>query len=78
MQDVLRQVGMSRSGLEKAFREYYVRAPMEELRKVRIEKAKKMLRETDEAVSSIAVFFWQDFRRWRLLNQSDFSMLKCK
>ena len=47
---------MSRSGLEKAFREYYVRAPMEELRKVRIEKAKKMLRETDEAVLSIAVF----------------------
>jgi len=56
MRDVLRQVGMSRSGLEKAFREYYVRAPMEELRKVRIEKAKKMLRETDEAVLSIAVF----------------------
>jgi len=54
MLDVLRYVGMSRSGLEKAFREYYVRPPMEQLRKVRIEKAKRMLRETDEAVQTIA------------------------
>ncbi len=54
MLDVLRHVGMSRSGLEKAFREYYVRPPMEQLRKVRIEKAKRLLRETDEAVQTIA------------------------
>lgn len=54
MTNVVRHVGMSRSGLEKAFREHYVRPPMEELRHVRLLKAKQMLAETDETVITIA------------------------
>jgi LacI family transcriptional regulator len=54
MRDVFRAVAMSRSGLEKAFREHFVRAPMEELRRVRIERAKRMLLDTDDKIQSIA------------------------
>jgi LacI family transcriptional regulator len=54
MRDVFRTVAMSRSGLERAFREHFVRAPMEELRRVRIERAKKLLLETDDKIQSIA------------------------
>jgi LacI family transcriptional regulator len=54
MRDVFRSVAMSRSGLEKAFREHFVRAPMEELRRVRLERAKKLLLETDDKILSIA------------------------
>ncbi|MBN2580907.1 MAG: XylR family transcriptional regulator [Pirellulales bacterium] len=54
MKDVVKAVAMSRSGLEKAFREHYVRAPMEELRRIRLERVKKMLVETDEKVIVIA------------------------
>jgi LacI family transcriptional regulator len=54
MRDVFRTVAMSRSGLEKAFREHFVRAPMEELRRVRLERAKKLLIETDDKILSIA------------------------
>jgi LacI family transcriptional regulator len=54
MTDVVRYVAMSRSGLEKAFREHFVRAPMEELRHVRFERARKMLRETDEKIVTVA------------------------
>ena len=54
MADVTAQVAISRSGLEKAFREHFVRAPMEELRRVRLQLAKSLLRETDTTVSEIA------------------------
>jgi LacI family transcriptional regulator len=54
MVDLLKHVAMSRSGLEKAFREHYVRAPMEELRHTRLARAKKWLRETDEKIAAIA------------------------
>jgi len=54
MLDVVRHVGMSRSGLEKAFRAHYVRPPMEELRHVRLARAKKMLIETNERVITVA------------------------
>ena len=54
MTDVVRFVAMSRSGLEKAFREHFVRAPMEELRHFRLERARKMLRETDEKIITVA------------------------
>jgi len=54
MTNVVRHVGMSRSGLEKAFREHYIRPPMEELRHVRLLKAKQMLAETVEKVITIA------------------------
>lgn len=54
MTDVVNHVGMSRSGLEKAFREHYIRPPMEELRHVRLVKAKMMLAETDNKIITIA------------------------
>jgi len=54
MADLLQHVAMSRSGLEKAFREHYVRAPMEELRHTRLARAKTRLRETDEKIAAIA------------------------
>jgi LacI family transcriptional regulator len=52
--DVARHVGMSRSGLEKAFREHYVRAPMEQLRQIRLARAKSMLLHTNLRVVAIA------------------------
>jgi LacI family transcriptional regulator len=54
MVDVTAQVAISRSGLEKAFREHFVRAPMEELRRVRLQRAMSFLRETDCTVTEIA------------------------
>ncbi|WP_237564824.1 XylR family transcriptional regulator [Blastopirellula marina] len=54
MVDVFRTVAMSRSGLEKAFRENYVRPPMEELRRIRLLRAKKMLLQTHEKIVNIA------------------------
>ncbi len=54
MREILERVPISRSGLEKAFREHYVRPPMEELRKVRFAKAQKMLAETGEKIAAIA------------------------
>jgi LacI family transcriptional regulator len=54
MSDIVKHVPMSRSGLEKAFREHYVRAPMEQLRHVRLDIAKKLLRETDDSLNKVA------------------------
>jgi LacI family transcriptional regulator len=54
MMDIVEHVRMSRSGLEKAFREHYLRAPVEELRHTRLERAKRMLRETNEKIAAIA------------------------
>jgi LacI family transcriptional regulator len=54
MDEIVRQVPMSRSGLEKAFREHYVRAPVEQLRHIRLDMAKRMLRDTDHALATIA------------------------
>jgi LacI family transcriptional regulator len=55
MDDVTRHVAMSRSGLEKAFREHFVRAPMQELRHIRIERAAALLRETKDKIYSVAI-----------------------
>ncbi|EMI52646.1 XylR family transcriptional regulator [Rhodopirellula sallentina] len=54
MNQLFKAVGMSRSGLEKAFREHYIRAPAEELRNYRLTMAKKLLLETDKKVNVIA------------------------
>lgn len=55
MTDIVRHVAISRSGLEKAFRDHFIRPPIEELRHVRLSHARKMLRETDEKILSIAM-----------------------
>ncbi|MFN3159020.1 MAG: XylR family transcriptional regulator [Rubinisphaera brasiliensis] len=54
MNDILDQVPMSRSGLEKAFREHYLRPPMEEVRRLRLVEAQRLLRETDEKILVVA------------------------
>ena len=54
MLDILERVPISRSGLEKAFREHYVRPPMEELRVVRLKKTQNLLVETEDKISTIA------------------------
>jgi LacI family transcriptional regulator len=54
MSNIVKHVPMSRSGLEKAFREHYVRAPMEQLRHIRLDIAKKLLRDTDDPLSKVA------------------------
>ena len=54
MTDIVKHVPMSRSGLEKAFREHYVRAPMEQLRHIRLDLAKKLLRDTQDPLSIVA------------------------
>jgi LacI family transcriptional regulator len=54
MTDIVKHVSMSRSGLEKAFREHYVRAPMEQLRHIRLDLAKKLLRDTSDSLFVVA------------------------
>ncbi|PQO44268.1 XylR family transcriptional regulator [Blastopirellula marina] len=54
MLDVVREVDMSRSGLEKAFREHFVRPPMEELRRIRLLRAQEMLLQSNEKIVNIA------------------------
>lgn len=54
MIDVVKAVATSRSGLEKAFREHYIRAPMEELRVIRVARAQAMLRDTEESILAVA------------------------
>ena len=52
--DLARTAGMSRSGLEKAFREHFVRSPGQELRRVRVDQAKRELRESKAPLSAVA------------------------
>jgi len=54
MAEIVKQVPMSRSGLEKAFREHYVRAPIEQLKHIRLDMVKKMLRDTGDSLAVIA------------------------
>ncbi len=46
--------GMSRSGFYKAFCRHLGRTPAEELRRIRLEKTKQRLRETDDKISEVA------------------------
>lgn len=52
---VARAVAMSRSGLEKAFREHFVRAPGEELRRIRLEHVQRRLRTSADTLDAIAL-----------------------
>ena len=54
LEDVCEQVGMSKRGLEKAFRTHLRRSPAAELRRIRIDHAKRMLTETDIKIEAIA------------------------
>jgi LacI family transcriptional regulator len=52
--DVLRAVPRSRRTLEMRFRSVLGRSPAEEIRRVRIERAKRLLVETDAGMAGVA------------------------
>ena len=52
--DVLRNTGVSRRLLEKAFAEYVGRSPLKELQRIRIAEAKRLLSETPLSLDRIA------------------------
>lgn len=54
LETVCEQVGMSKRGLEKAFRSHLRRSPAAELRRIRIDHAKRLLTETDLKIEAIA------------------------
>lgn len=55
VKDVLREVPVSRRWLERRFREVLGRGPGEEIRRVRLQRAKLLLAETDMPVPQVAV-----------------------
>lgn len=52
--DVLREIAVSRSWLERRFQEALGRSPAEEIRRVRLERAKQLLADTDLPVPEVA------------------------
>ena len=54
LEHVCDHVGMSKRGLEKAFRKHLQRSPAAELRRIRIDHAKRLLTETDIKIEAIA------------------------
>lgn len=53
--DVLRAVPVSRSWLERRFQELLGRSPAQEIRRVRLERSKRLLAETDMPVPEVAI-----------------------
>ncbi|RYG65963.1 helix-turn-helix domain-containing protein [bacterium] len=86
---VVSHVGVSRSALERGFRSYLGHSPQEEIRRVRLEKVKQLLIETDWSLTRIAEvsgfdypnYIMVQFKRafdqtpsqWRKHNQSNFT-----
>ena len=54
LEDIGNHVQLSKRGLEKAFLKYMGRTPAAELRRVRLDRAKKLLTETDDKIEAIA------------------------
>ena len=54
VEDVLRAVPLSRRSLERAFQELLGRSPAQEIRRVRLERAKHLLSTTDLAIPRVA------------------------
>jgi LacI family transcriptional regulator len=52
--DVLREIAVSRSWLERRFQEVLGRSPAEEIRRVRLERTKQLLADTDLPVRQVA------------------------
>ena len=52
--DVLEKVHMSRAALEKRFRKHLNRSPKQEIRRIRLERIKELLVETDLTLERIA------------------------
>lgn len=54
MDDILREVPMARRSLERRFRQTFGHSPSEEIRKIRVDRARKLLAETDLQMQEIA------------------------
>ena len=54
IEDIVDYTGLSKRGLEKAFEKHLVRSPASELRRVRLDHAKRLLTETNDKIESIA------------------------
>ncbi|MBI9020631.1 MAG: DNA-binding transcriptional regulator [Verrucomicrobia bacterium] len=54
LEDIGTHAGMSKRGMEKAFLKHLGFSPATELRRIRLDTAKKLLTETDEKISAIA------------------------
>ncbi|VGO23129.1 AraC family transcriptional regulator [Pontiella sulfatireligans] len=54
MKDILRAVPMARRSLERRFQQVFGRSPLDEVRRLRIDKARKLLAETDLPMQHIA------------------------
>lgn len=52
--DVARHAGMSRRSLERRFQERFGRSPHQEIRRVQLETAKRLLRESDAKLEAVA------------------------
>ena len=55
IEDICEYTGLSKRGLEKAFQTHLGRSPASELRRLRIQNAKRLLTETDDKVEYIAM-----------------------
>lgn len=53
--DIVEHTGLSKRGLEKAFEKHLGRTPASELRRIRLDKAKRLLTQTNEKIESIAL-----------------------
>lgn len=54
LETICHEIGMSKRGLEKAFRSHLRRSPASELRRIRIDHAKRLLTETDLKIDAVA------------------------
>jgi LacI family transcriptional regulator len=54
VEDVLRVIPLSRRSLERAFQELLGRSPAQEIRRVRLERAKHLLATTDLPIPKVA------------------------
>lgn len=54
LEDIGEYAGMSKRGMEKAFLKHLGNSPATELRRIRLNNAKRLLTETDEKISAIA------------------------
>ncbi len=54
MSDILKEVPMARRSLERRFQKAFGRSPVDEIRRIRVDRARKLLAETDLTMQSIA------------------------
>ena len=55
IEDIIEFTGLSKRGLEKAFEKHLGRTPASELRRIRLDEAKRLLTETKDKIDSIAL-----------------------